>query len=120
MKKYNYEIGRYGESLACKFLKEKNYKIIHNNFSTKLGEIDIISLYDDTIIFTEVKSRYNSKYGLPCESVNYRKQRNIIKIAKFYIYINKLYNYNIRFDVCEIYLNNSDEDYKINYIENAF
>lgn len=120
MKKFNYDIGKYGEDIACEYLNRKNYKIIHRNFSNKQGEIDIISLYEDMIVFTEVKSRYNYNFGYPIESVTYNKRRTIINVAKYYIHINNLYKYNIRFDICEVFLNKTDEKYEINYIENAF
>lgn len=120
MKKFNYDIGKYGEDLTCDYLREKNHKIIHRNFSIKQGEIDIISLYNDMIIFTEVKSRYSYDFGYPIESVTYNKRRTIINVAKYYIYINNLYDYNIRFDICEVFLNKNNEKFKINYTENAF
>ena len=64
----------------------------------------------------EVKSRSNINYGYPSEAVNYKKQRKIINVAKYYILNNSLENVSIRFDVIEIYL----KDKKINHIVNAF
>ncbi|WP_394896049.1 YraN family protein, partial [Clostridium baratii] len=42
MKKYNKDIGNYGEDLASSYLINKGYKIIDRNFSNRFGEIDII------------------------------------------------------------------------------
>ena len=38
-------IGKCGENIAIKYLKENNYKIIEKNFLCKQGEIDIIYIY---------------------------------------------------------------------------
>ena len=64
----------------------------------------------------EVKSRMSKDYGLACEAVDYKKASKITSVAKYYISTNNLKNYEIRFDVIEIYF----IEEKINHIENAF
>lgn len=120
MKSLNKDIGSYGEYLACKYLLDAKHKILEKNFRNKLGEIDIISSFDDMIIFTEVKSRYTNSYGSPMESVTYYKQRQIIKLSHYYILINKFNNCNIRYDVIEILFNKSNQNFTINHIKDAF
>ena len=112
----NKQKGNFGEKIACRFLKEKNYSIIQTNYKIKSGEIDIIAYKCNEIIFIEVKSRINIRYGYPAESVNLNKINKIRNTAKHYLLINKIENKKIRFDVIEIYL----KDKKINHIENAF
>ena len=53
------KIGRMGEDLATKFLKQKGYKIIKRNFRSKNNEIDIICQHQDVLVFIEVKTRTN-------------------------------------------------------------
>ena len=120
MKKMNKDIGNYGEKLASKYLYLNNHRIIDVNFRTRLGEIDIISLHKNTLVFIEVKTRYNMDFGAGMESVNQSKQNKIKSVAKYYIFVNNLYDYNVRFDVCEVLLNYNNEGYKINHIEDAF
>ncbi|MCR1951524.1 MULTISPECIES: YraN family protein [unclassified Clostridium] len=120
MSKFNKCIGSYGEDLASSYLKSKGYYILKKNFRNKYGEIDLICRHDGLIIFVEVKSRYNYNYGLPCESVTSSKQKQIINLCKFYILTRKLFNYNCRFDVVEIYFNSNNESYLLNHIEDAF
>ncbi|WP_411170522.1 YraN family protein [Clostridium sp. MB05] len=120
MNSYNKCIGTYGEDLASSYLKSKGYYILNRNFRNKHGEIDLICKYSDLIIFVEVKSRYNYSYGIPSESVTYSKQKQIINLCKFYILSRKLFNYNCRFDVIEIYFNKNNESYFLNHIEDAF
>ncbi|MCY6372398.1 YraN family protein [Clostridium ganghwense] len=119
---YNKKIGTHGENLAQSYLEKLGYKILANNFRCKVGEIDIITLFPNTnyICFVEVKSRFTSVYGRPCESITYKKILNLRHTAEFYIMKNKLYNYNFRFDVIEIIFNNNNTDYLLEHIKNAF
>lgn len=108
--------GNYGEKIARDYLISNKYFILESNFKNNLGEIDIISKKENTIVFVEVKSRSNINYGYPYEAVNLRKQNKIIKVAKSYIKNKSLKDSQFRFDVIEVYLSNK----KINHIENAF
>ena len=120
MKKDNKNIGNYGETLVSNFLENNNHKILHRNFETSKGEIDIISLFNKILVFTEVKTRFSKEYGSPFEAVTKSKQNNIKKLAAYYIYRYGLKNYYVRFDVAEVYLNHFDNTYKIIIIEDAF
>lgn len=88
--------------MACDYLKKRDYKILERNFRCRSGEIDIIALDQDYLVFIEVKYRKDKAFGSPRESVNYYKQRNITKVASYYLLINNAYDYNCRFDVVEI------------------
>lgn len=120
MHSYNKTIGSFGENLAENYLINNGYKILNKNFSTKIGEIDIIAKDEEYICFIEVKTRFSSYYGLPCEAVNKSKQKKIIKNAKMFILKNKLFNSNFRFDVVEVILNYNNNSHNIKIIKNAF
>ncbi|AYE33087.1 YraN family protein [Clostridium septicum] len=120
MKSFNKDIGNYGEDLAYNYLIHKGYYILKRNFRNRFGEIDLICKKDGIIIFVEVKSRYSSSYGTPLEAITYYKQKQIINLCKFYITLNKLYNYNCRFDVIEILLNQKNNLFLLNHYEDAF
>lgn len=113
----NREKGIIGENIAVQFLENKGATILERNYWTKFGEIDIIGYFDTTeIVFIEVKSRTNCKYGYPSEAVNIRKQQKIIKTAKYYLMSKCIEDISIRFDVIEVYI----KDKKIKHIINAF
>ena len=112
----NKEKGDIGENIAKNYLIKKGAHILESKYKIKTGEIDIIARLDNELVFVEVKSRTNLRYGYPCEAVNVRKIKKILDTSKYYIYKNNLYNTPIRFDVIEIYLNEN----KINHIVNAF
>lgn len=120
MKKYNKSIGFYGEDLSSKFLEDEGYLILDRNFRCSFGEIDIIAIKNDIISFIEVKSRFSNSFGNPKESVTCFKQSRIIKVAKYYLHIKKLYNYYIRFDVIEVNFHIDKTKYELNFLKDAF
>lgn len=110
------ELGQLGEKLARRFLKEREYEIICQNFRARQGEIDIIAKDKDaTIVFVEVKTRTNSEFGNPAEAVNETKMEHIVKTAKYFLYSNRMSNRNIRFDVIEVFIYKGR--YKVNHIK---
>ena len=120
MKVFNKKIGFYGENLASDYLISQNHKIIEKNFFSRNCEIDLITLDNEILVFTEVKARMYFKFGSPIESITFNKIKNIKKTAKYYIHKNNEYNRFIRFDIIEIFLSSTNSNYKINHIEDAF
>lgn len=106
--------GKKNEDLAVDFLQRKGYTILQRNFYTRYGEIDIVALRDDTVVFVEVRSLSKTDFGLPQESLNKTKIKKIIKTAEYFLYKNNLTDKNIRFDVIAIFQES------ITHIENAF
>jgi putative endonuclease len=113
----NIKKGSLGEEIASKYLISEGYKIMDRNYRTKIGEIDIIAIKFDILAFVEVKSRTNTNYGYPYEAVNWKKQEKIMKSSLIYLKQKGLNNYQIRYDIIEVFLYGET---KINHIENAF
>lgn len=115
---YKKFFGRKGEVNAYKYLKKKGYLILERNFTCFFGEADIIAKKDETLIFVEVKSRYNDNFGRPAEAVGVAKQNKYRKIAEYYLLSKGYDDVAVRFDVIEVlgYLKKME----INHIENAF
>ncbi|MBR6012870.1 MAG: YraN family protein [Selenomonadaceae bacterium] len=111
-------LGKAGEDFAAKFLESKNYKIIARNYRIKSAEIDIIAELNDEIIFVEVKTRSNTRRGLPAEAVNLRKQKKIIEAASVFLQDDKFFDRPCRFDIIEIY--STGKNFELRHIENAF
>lgn len=105
-----------GEEISAKYLENKNYRIISRNYYSNYGELDLVCIKDNTIVFVEVKTRRNDENGYANQSVNWKKQANIRKTAVKFINANNLYNFNYRFDIVECYW----QTRKIYHIENAF
>ena len=89
-----------GEAAAALFLEEKGMHILEKNFRSSRGEVDIIALDGETIVFTEVKTW--SSYGIDVleQALNYKKQHKIIETSKYFLSLHREYRYMaIRFDV---------------------
>lgn len=110
-----HEIGKLGENLAVKYLEQNEYKIIERNFECRQGEIDIIAIYKNELVFIEVKTRTNIKYGKPVDAVDLKKQKHLIKAVEYYLYSRHLEDEFVRIDVIEIYLYQTK--YKVNHIK---
>lgn len=118
---YKNRLGKAGESIAEEFLTQKGYNLIARNFRYERSEIDLIVCDDANkmLIFVEVKTRRNKKYGEPEESINIIKQASIKKAAEGFLLENSEYEkFDLRIDVISIQINESGID--INHIENAF
>ena len=111
-------VGKKGEELAQKYLKENGYSIIETNYRCHFGEADIIAMKDKEIAFIEVKTRGQEIYGNPAESINYIKRKHIYKVAEFYAYKNKIMDAQISLDAIEVYVLDNKKT-KIEHIKNA-
>ncbi|WP_020532948.1 YraN family protein [Flexithrix dorotheae] len=103
------EFGKKGEDLAVKFLLEKKYKILDRNFRHKRGEIDIIAEKGNFVVFFEVKTRSNTKFGNPEEAVDLKKEKLIKETAEYFL-SKKTKIHFIRFDIIAITKTNHNFD----------
>ena len=118
MSEFTKILGNAGENFAAKYLEERGYKIIAQNYRVRSAEIDIIAELGEEIIFVEVKTRSNTRRGLPAEAVNLRKQKKIIGAASVFLQDEIYFDRACRFDVIEVYSDGTE--FKIRHIENAF
>lgn len=109
--------GDKGEKLALEFLKKRGYRIIGRNFHSRVGEIDIIALEGNTLVFIEVKTRWSKKFGSPQEAVTPRKLHSIAKTANYYKILHPNLPDEMRIDVLAIKL--GGESPKFDLIQNA-
>ena len=110
-----HEIGKLGEEIVTQYLNQKGYKIIERNFTCKQGGIDIICIDKKELVFIEVKTRTNDKFGKPVEAVDVNKKKHLFKAIKYYLYSRNLENEYVRIDVIEVYL--YEQSYRINHIK---
>ena len=112
----NQELGKLGEDEAVKYLIKNGCKILDRNFNCTQGEIDIVALDKNEVVFVEVKTRKNISYGEPAESVTFFKLKHLLRAIKYYLYKRNLEEEFIRLDIIEVYVIN--ENIKINHIKN--
>lgn len=112
----NKYLGSRGEKIAEQYLAKRGYRILARNFTTDIGEIDLVATDDEYLVFAEVKTRMSNEFGTPAEAVDAHKQRKLSMVAAQYIKKTMLYGAPARFDVVEIRLDTGD----VNHIINAF
>ena len=110
--------GFIGEATVVNWLLQHGYTVLAQNYTCKLGEIDIIAKKGDVISFIEVKTRLRTYFDLS-ELITVSKQRKIILTAKRYIgfYGNNKQIY--QFDVALVEKSQIGQ-LNVNYLANAF
>ena len=112
-------IGANLEELTSDYLKDKGVEIVERNYRCRQGEIDIIGRDGKYLCFMEVKFRSSDRYGNGLDAVDFKKQKKICSVAKFYLYSKyKSFDIPVRMDVIAISLNG--DIYEFNWIKNAF
>lgn len=113
--------GKIGEEEACRWLVKQGYSILQRNWRCRSGEVDIIAVREDLLIFVEVRSRSsNSGFGTPQESVDQRKMQQVRSTAAVYIQMSGEHTRQIRFDVIAVMMNHFGKIMSIDHLENAF
>ena len=79
------EIGDDGEEKIAKLLIKNGHEIFARNYKTKYYEIDIISKKENTIYFTEVKTRKNRSHGMPAEMIDEKKLKKMEFAAEMFM-----------------------------------
>lgn len=113
------ELAKYGEDKAADFIENKGYKIVIRNFKCKIGEIDIIALDSDTLVFVEVKTRYETDQTKPEDSITKRKLWLIEKTGEFYRQSHEELPELLRIDAVLIELAMDDRVKRLELIKNA-
>ncbi len=111
--------GVWGEILTARYLRDNGYKILTSNYVCRFGELDIVARKDGIVCFVEVKTRNENTAYRPMEAVDEGKQERLRMAAKSFLSFTKTES-EIRFDVCEVYLDDNANLSGINYIKNAF
>jgi putative endonuclease len=112
------ELGKLGEELALKRIKRLGYKKVIRNYTCPLGEVDLIAMDGDTLVFLEIKTRKGRSVGFAKEAVNERKRRQVSKVALAYMKAKNCCDAKARFDVVAVSLGKGMPE--IELIKNAF
>lgn len=108
-----------GEDIAASYLREKGYQIIARNYRLRNGEIDIIAIFDNVLVFIEVKTRSSNEYGSPLEAIGYYKLKALIRTAEVYKHTHPDLPDQMRIDAIGItILDDTGKEFEIEHIEN--
>ncbi len=81
----NRQAGREAETFALQYLQQQGLRPITQNWSCRRGELDLVMLDADTVVFVEVRYRRHAGWGGALESVDWRKQEKLILAAQFFL-----------------------------------
>ena len=111
--------GGYWERAAESFLRAHGLKTLKRNFLARNGEIDLVMLDGETLVFAEVRYRRSDRYGSGAESVTLRKQQRIVRAARLFLqYHDPQQARPCRFDVISIGRKNGRTEF--DWIRDAF
>ena len=77
--------GREAETYALRYLQQQGLQLIAQNWLCKRGELDLVMLDGDTVVFVEVRYRRHSAWGGALESVDLRKQQKLVLAAQLFL-----------------------------------
>lgn len=114
------KLGARGERAAERHLLRQGWYIVERGFEGSRGEIDLIAIDDQTVVFVEVKTRSSDRKGHPAEAVDEAKQHHLTQTANQYIKRHQLFDCSVRFDVIAIIWPDIQRSPSIQHFENAF
>ena len=118
MTKTRQSLGHRGEQLALAHLQQRGYVILSTNWRCSYGELDIVARQGDTVVFVEVRTRYDEPTEAAFESINPRKQEKLTALAHLYLEAHDLEAASWRIDVIAVAIPRSGR-VQIEQVENA-
>lgn len=92
-------LGERGERAAAEYLERLGFRIVARQFRCRFGELDLVAVEGERIVFVEVKAREEAVRGRPIEAVDDRKRERMSKAAVYFLKRKRLLGRPARFDV---------------------
>jgi putative endonuclease len=100
LKQKNYKFGLFAEFIASLYLKCKLYNVIARRYKSPFGEIDLIAVKSQQLIFVEVKARRDINI---VDFISIKQQKRITRAAEYFLLKEQRYqNHYLRFDIIVI------------------
>ena len=116
---YKQQIGRWGESIAESYLKQRGLELIARNLRTASGEIDLVMRTAEGLVFVEVKARTNDTFGMPEAALTVTKRAHLMAAAEEYLQSLSEPVTNWRVDVVAVRGKPGEPDVEVIWFENA-
>jgi len=114
------KIGQDAEDIAASFLATQGVKVLIRNYRRRLGELDIVARQGDVLLIVEVRTRVNELYGGAAASIDFYKQRRIVRASQQLLQQRRdLARLCARFDVIVVSGLNAAEP-QVEWIQHAF
>jgi putative endonuclease len=108
-------VGHEAEQLAKDYLLANSLQFVEQNYKAKVGEIDLVMLDGEQLVFVEVKFRSSNSHGSAAEQFTYGKRRKLERVINYYLLQKKRnpHHTNLRIDVVAI------DGEQVNWIPNV-
>ena len=112
-------VGEEAEQLARQQLESRGMKVVDRNFRCPMGELDLVMMDGEVLVFVEVRYRRNDRFGGAAASIDSAKQRKLNRAAEFYLQQNQSLAFReCRFDVMAV--SGTGGKYQFDWISDAF
>ena len=112
--------GREAEAYALCHLQQQGLQLIAQNWLCKRGELDLVMLDGDTVVFVEVRYRLHAQWGGALASIDARKRGKLVLAAQYFLIEQAHWaHYPCRFDVIALE-GTATQASRLNWIRNAF
>jgi putative endonuclease len=116
---YKQHIGRWGERVAERYLREHGLELLACNVRTHYGEIDLVMKQGQELVFVEVKARTNDTYGMPEAALTENKRAHLLAAIEAYLLTQDQPESQWRVDVVSVRGKPGETDVEITWFENA-
>ncbi len=114
-------LGSAGEQAVADHLEQAGWKIIDRNWRTRRGEIDIIALHGQTLVFIEVKTWPHGTVEDLEFVINAAKRKRMVETSKCFLSAHRQYSgMYIRFDVILVQSVPGSAPLRMEHISDAF
>jgi putative endonuclease len=73
------------EDLALAYLQRQGLRFKARNYTCRRGEIDLVLLEGETVVFVEVRQRSHRSFGGAAESITARKRERLLATARHFL-----------------------------------
>ncbi len=114
-------LGRRGEQLAAEHFSRLGWTILARNHHTRFGELDIVALDGDTLVFAEVKTCRLGRRA-PWDSLHERKRSQVRRLAGVWLHDVRPRPFfeHVRCDAIGVVLDDRDRLVRLDHLEGAF
>ena len=113
--------GAQAEKQARRYLKQQGLRFVMANFACRQGEVDLIMLDSETLVFIEVRFRASAAFGSALASITYSKQQKIRKAAAQFLQHHKAHHHRqCRFDAITLSPDDGSRQNRLEWVKGAF
>ena len=116
-------LGHWGERQARMYLEAEGCGIVAVNFRCRAGEIDIVAIDGDELVFVEVKTRRGQAFGLAEESISPVRAERLVAVAEEFLQSRSAFPYDSetpwRIDLVCVNLDSGGRLLNVNHIKHA-